>query len=554
MGLENPQMPDLETQPEPEPLPPPREGMQPRAVYDTNGDADAALQKYHDGLEEASTDSSGYSSDGDQPRDFYEDGSVVKQRVSEGEGWERPKELCRCEVAYSVTTGSGETTKTLKEDTCTLHIDECESPFGFFDDVLQTMRRKEVADIKVKGCSEEGLPREDCTVRLTLLDFDKAPVAHEMEDDSVKLAHVQSLKTNGNGWFKLKDFARAKRRYEAAVYFGEYEEATKDSLGPLYGNLAMVATSTKDWPSVLEWCDKGLKEDKDNVKALHRKGVALGKTKEFDEAISLLKRAVALDGSLASKKALRDVIVAKKAANKALKKTYGSMFSKLEGFASNNRPNTKVPDDYDDLSDEENDIAHHGAAPVAPIRHQQGLKRAYFDVSVGGEEKGRIEFELYDDTVPKTVNNFLAICNGFNNLHYAGCGFHRIIKNFMIQGGDVTKGDGTGGESIYGGKFDDEAFIDTHVEPFLLSMANAGRHTNGSQFFITTAKCPHLDGKHVVFGRVVSGQEIVTLLENAAVDDSDKPLQACVISASGELPTLTSEEERMTTEDASDAP
>ena len=118
----------------------------------------------------------------------------------------------------------------------------------------------------------------------------------------------------------------------------------------------------------------------------------------------------------------------------------------------------------------------------------------------------------------------------------------------MIQGGDVTKGDGTGGASIYGGKFDDEAFIDTHNEPYLLSMANAGRHTNGSQFFITTVKCPHLDGKHVVFGRVVSGVDIVQAIENCEVDDSDKPLKACTITASGELPALVGDE------DASDAP
>ena len=306
----------------------------------------------------------------------------------------------------------------------------------------------------------------------------------------------------------------------------------------------------KDWPACVEQCDKVLKKDSNNVKALYRKGVALGKTKEFEEAITCLKKAVALDATnVASKRALRDVVQAKKTQQKQLKNTYGGMFSKLEGFASSNRP--KEPrkiDDYDDLSDEDYDVAKPGANPLAPVDHQKGLKRAFFDVSIGGIGKGRILMELYDDTVPKTVNNFLAICNGYESLHYAGCSFHRVIKDFMIQGGDVTKGDGTGGQSIYGGKFDDEAFIDTHSEPYLLSMANAGRNTNGSQFFITTVKCPHLDGKHVVFGRVVSGVDIVQAIENTEVDDSDKPLKACTITASGELPALTGDE------DASDAP
>jgi len=306
----------------------------------------------------------------------------------------------------------------------------------------------------------------------------------------------------------------------------------------------------KDWPSCIEQCDKVLKKDSNNVKALYRKGVALGKMKEFEDAISCLKKAVSLDATnVASKRALRDVVQQKKTQKKQMKQTYGGMFAKLEGFASSNRP--KEPrklDDYDDLSDEDYDVAKPGANPLAPVDHQKGLKRAFFDVSIGGVSRGRILMELYDDTVPKTVNNFLAICNGYESLHYQGCSFHRVIKDFMIQGGDVTKGDGTGGASIYGGKFDDEAFIDTHNEPYLLSMANAGRNTNGSQFFITTVKCPHLDGKHVVFGRVVSGVDIVQAIENTEVDDSDKPLKACTITASGELPALTGDE------DASDAP
>lgn len=168
--------------------------------------------------------------------------------------------------------------------------------------------------------------------------------------------------------------------------------------------------------------------------------------------------------------------------------------------------------------------------------------RVFFDMEINRSPVGRIVFDLYNDIVPKTAENFRALCTGEKGtgksgkpLHYKGSSFHRIIKSFMCQGGDFTAGNGTGGESIYGEKFEDENFEKKHEKPFLLSMANAGPGTNGSQFFITTVSTPHLDNKHVVFGEVVNGKSLVRQIENIKTGADDKPEQPVVIANCGEL-------------------
>jgi len=181
------------------------------------------------------------------------------------------------------------------------------------------------------------------------------------------------------------------------------------------------------------------------------------------------------------------------------------------------------------------------AAGALPQEQAAANPRVFFEINLDGESAGRVEFELFADVVPKTAENFRCLCTGERGrgvngkrLNFLGSTFHRIVPGFICQGGDFTMGNGTGGESIYGHMFEDESFEVKHDSPGILSMANSGSNTNGSQFFICLRPLPHLDEKHVAFGKVASGFEVVQRLEECG-DEEGKPSKKVTVIDCGEV-------------------
>ena len=351
-----------------------------------------------------------------------------------------------------------------------------------------------------------------------------------------------ALKAEGTEAFKAGDFETAEDRYSDAFRHLEAIQAPEGDalLSPeeqkaviptrvkVANNLSLTFYKLKDYVEAAGAASDAIADaendealSSDLVKGLYHRARATLAEGMVDKAKRDVVRAYKIDS--ANKGVLRLLKQVKKSiqANKKKEKSlFGGMFSSGKAALYDEKPNVEMPPPFT------------GTRP-----------RVFFDVKIGEAEPKRIVMELYSDVVPRTAENFRALTTGERGvgvegkpLNYKNSTFHRVIKGFMIQGGDFTHGTGVGGESIYGKKFKDENFNLRHDRKFLLSMANAGPNTNGSQFFITTNPAGHLDGKHVVFGEVVEGQDVVTEIESVETGPNDVPSEPVVIVASGELP------------------
>jgi peptidylprolyl isomerase len=470
--------------------------------------------------------------------DVTGDGGIIKRVYREGEGEETPTTGDKVEAHYTGTLESGEKFDSSRDRGKVFKFDiGIGRVIKGWDQGFATMKKGEHALLICKSdyaYGDAGSPPKipgGATLHfdVELLDF-RTPGLRDRNkwelSEEEKLQVANEIKDEGKEAFTKKFFENAAQAYNDALeYLDELDsEEARLLTGSLTLNQCMAYCKSKDNGAAIVSANKVL-EAKETVAGYHTKAMywrAMAKYQMIDfkgckaDCLAVTKTD---PKNKSVRKLYKQAVKAIKDAKAKEKALFGGMFDgKMSMYED--QPNIEVEED---------------------IQHPTDLPRVFFDMTVGGEAAGRIVFELFTDTTPKTCENFRALCTGEKGegkmgkpLHYKGSTFHRCIKNFMLQGGDFTAGNGTGGESIYGAKFADENFKCKHDQPFLLSMANAGPGTNGSQFFITTTETPHLDGKHVVFGRVVEGIDLVKTIENMEMEGS-APKEPIVIADCGEL-------------------
>jgi len=406
-----------------------------------------------------------------------------------------------------------------------------------WDEGFASMKVGEQAVLKVRsdyGYGDSGSPpkippKAELLFDVELLGFKEKPKDRWQMSVDERLEFATKIKAEGTDLFKKKQYGEAIVKYEDAAAYSVDEGISGDDVPeaerPLYvscwGNVAMCYINLKSWADAVAACNKVLaisSESESNIKALYRRGLARLRMGMEKEAKADLMTAYNVDNTNKDvRKALKQLKEQVAASKKKEKDTFGGFLGKV-------------------------DIYKDKKGPLVPNAKGDN-PHVFFQIKQGDEDLGKVVMQLYKDITPKTAENFKCLCTGEKGntssgkpIHFKDCAFHRVIKDFMIQGGDFTAGNGTGGESIYGEKFADENFVIKHTKGGQLSMANAGPGTNGSQFFITCKDTPHLDDKHVVFGHVVEGMDVVRKIENVSVGGQDRPVIDVVIGDCGVMP------------------
>jgi len=321
---------------------------------------------------------------------------------------------------------------------------------------------------------------------------------------AARLEQAMQEKDHGTELYKQKCYAEAIQAWKKALDImpsGKDGNLSRLTLS-LHLNLAQASLTTQDYDEAISQASSALVVDEENSKALYRRGLARDALGQVQAAARDMMRAARAEPR-----------------NAEIRKKYEEFKKKAQ-----------------DLEAEEE------KEDVPPVHDVSSLPRAFLDVAIGAAPAKRLVFALYSDSVPRTAENFRQLCTGEHQgttsrgkpFSYKGCLLHRMIPGLMIQGGDFENANGTGGESIYGRRFQDESFADKHVRRGLLAMANDGPNTNGSNFFISFAAAEHLDRHHVIFGELIEGMEFLDELEALEVNEENRPLTPCTIVDCGQ--------------------
>ena len=490
--------------------------------------------------------------------DIKGDGGIMKRVLRAGSGIAgRPPADALCKVHYTGWLMDGTRFDSSR--------DRIGHPFvklgsgtelGWLAAAVATMNRGELAEYVCraeyaygakgwKGVGNKWLVPPCSTVRweLELYSWKGFTGNFSTMSDAEMMGQAYALKSQGTEYVRNCMYSEARERYHEAC---ELIESPKFNVAEqlLSGrvaeaeilllscqlNEAFCELKREEYVAALRLCDKVLATpsrltDEQKVKALYRSYQAYFGRQEYEQAMASLQLALEIDPN---DKDVLDAVLSTKFTMRVAKLAQTAQFGGK--FFSEESPDRSAA-----LYKEATGI------PSRPSARYGALPTAWLDLSVDAQVIGRVTIELFARQAPKTCENFRALCTGERGngrlsrkpLHLQGTRFHRVIRNFLIQGGDIVHGDGKGGESIFGGQFDDEDLTGKFDAPGMVAMANGGRNMNGSQFFITTCEAPHLEGTHVVFGRVISGLEVVRQVERVRVSKNDVPLQPVLIDDCG---------------------